>query len=167
MPVPPHPALGQRAGCGTVQSGQCMRFDHMTTTNIRGRAAIGFGLHWHSPSVPPPEMAVIGADHPAHCGVMHHTHRMRIRDADRPKEITRFVDPVGSRHFAIAIKIEMLDPHGAWVFSPAARQDRGDADPDWAFAQLQRSFAFDRRGKSDLDARNIGNGIAWPEIIER
>ena len=67
----------------------------------------------------------------------------------------------GASHFAVAIEAEpaCVDRIGVlWT----TRQDDGDAGADGTFADFQGAIAPNQCRRSDLNSRNIGDGVQRP-----
>ena len=85
---------------------------------------------------------------------------MGICDHNRTIEEAGFLYPRSAGHFTVAIPER--PPAGEYGIAHgifAAGEDGGDAGADWAFANLQFSFARDEGRVADGDAGNVGDGV--------
>src|SRR5690606_24936501 len=91
--------------------------------------------------------------------VAHDADAVRVGDRDRTLEKTALLDPRRAGHLAVAVQREPPGEDRIGI-RLSARVDDGDAGADGAPSHHELAFARDERRVADLDARDIGDGIA-------
>ena len=107
------------------------------------------------------KVTLILFNHPANRGVMDHSYRMGIGDANWPYKISSFIYPVSACHLPIAIEIVLSGPNNTWFFLFPTRQNGCYSSPYWPFPNhhFTFTFTFNKSCVSNLYAADIGNGI--------
>ena len=136
-----------------------MDFLYVAPTRIIKHSIIRFCYNRHGPCMTLNKVALILFDHPANRGVMDHSYRMGIGDANWPYKISSFIYPMSACHLPIAIEIVLSGPNNAWFFLFPTRQNGCYSSPYWPIPNHYFTFAFNKSCVSYLYAADIGNGI--------
>jgi len=102
---------------------------------------------------------MVALHHPAHHRVPNDAHAVGVRDRERSFQESRFGDPRGTRHFAVAVQRIGGGEYGIELLS--SRQDCRNAGAHRTRAALQGSVTGDERGNPHLDAADVGDCVEW------
>ena len=90
--------------------------------------------------------------------IAHDAHAVRVGDHHRTGEEAGFLEPGGTRHFAVAVEGEPAPEHGIAVRG-AAREDRGDTGAHRSLSDDELPLSGDDRAMPNGHPRDVGNGV--------
>src|SRR5699024_12106504 len=101
---------------------------------------VGFGNHRHGPEMVVVPCVAVLPDDPLRAGLMRSADSMGVGQQYRTDKIAAVVNPVGTRHFSIAIKGMMPSPYRAGRRLKAGGQGGSDERLACAHASLTRGM---------------------------
>ena len=87
------------------------------------------------------------------------THAVGVGNANGAGKVAGIPDPVASRHFAIAIEVELTGADRLRLSRVTAWKNCGDTGIDGPHTHLQFTISLDDRTETDLHAWHIGNRV--------